>query len=89
MSKKTTPQTKTEVFAEVKKIHKEVNALKKSLRKLRDKAKPTAVKAWRLGVTLEESGLFDYKEPWVGKLVDDLSYWQDLDRDINELIKSF
>lgn len=89
MSKKTTHQTKTEVFSEFKKIRKEVNALKKSLRKLKDKAKPTAVKAWQLGVKLEQSGLFDSKAPWVGKLVEDLSYWQDLDYDIGTLVKGF
>lgn len=89
MSKKIAPQTKIEVFAEVKKIRKEVKALKKSLRKLRDKAKPTAAKAWQLGVVLEQSGQFDFKEPWVGKLLDDLSYWQDLDHDIGTLVKSF
>ena len=66
-----------------------INALKKALNKLKVKATPIAVRAWKLGEELEQSGKYDTKQKWISKIINDCSFWQDADHEIKLLIKSF
>ena len=83
------PMTKTEILAEAKKIRKQIISLKKTLRKIKAKAKPVAVRAWKLNEELDQSGKYDTKQKWLSKLMIDLGYWQDADHEIKLLIQSF
>lgn len=81
--------TKPEILAEAKKIRKQIISLKKTLRKIKAKAKPVAVRAWKLSEELDKNGRYDTKQKWLNKLIIDLDYWQDADHEIKLLIESF
>lgn len=83
------PMTKTEILAEAKKIRKQIISLKKTLRKIKAKAKPVALRAWKLSEELDKKGKYDTKQKWLSKLVADLGFWQDADHEIKLLIQSF
>lgn len=83
------PMTKTEILAEAKKIRKQIISLKKTLRKIKAKAKPVAVRAWKLNEELDKKGKYDTKQKWLSKLMTDLGFWQDADYEIKLLIQSF
>lgn len=83
------PMTKTEILAEAKKIRKQIISLKKTLRKIKAKAKPVAVRAWKLNEELDKKGKYATNEKWLSKLMTDLDYWQDADHEIKLLIQSF
>ena len=83
------PMTKTEILAEAKKIRKQIISLKKTLRKIKAKAKPDAIRAWKLNEELDKKGKYDTKQKWLSKLMTDLGFWQDADHEIKLLIQSF
>ena len=83
------PMTKTEILAEAKKIRKQIISLKKTLRKIKAKAKPVAVRAWKLNEELDKKGKYDTNQKWLARLMTDLDYWQDADHEIKLLIQSF
>lgn len=80
---------KSEILAEAKKIRKQIISLKKTLRKIKAKAKPVAIRAWKLYDELDKKGKYDTKQKWLSKIVTDLEYWQDADHEIKLLIQSF
>ena len=81
--------TKAEIITEAKAIRKQIASLKKALRKIKAKATPIAIRAWKLGEELEQSGKYDTKQKWIGKIINDCSFWQDADHEIKLLIQSF
>ena len=81
--------TKDEILIEAKAIRKQINQLKKTLRKIKAEAKPVAIRAWKLNEELDQSGKYDTKQKWLSKLMIDLGYWQDADHEIKLLIQSF
>ena len=87
LAKKT--MSKPEILAEAKKIRKQINRLKKTLRKIKAKAKPVALRAWKLSEELDKKGKYDTKQKWLSKLIVDLGFWQDADHEIKLLIESF
>ena len=87
LAKKT--MTKSEIVAEAKKIRKQINHIKKTLRKIKAKAKPVALRAWKLSEELQQNGKYATNEKWLNKLIIDLDYWQDADHEIKLLIQSF
>lgn len=87
LAKKT--MTKSEIVAEAKKIRKQINHIKKTLRKIKAKAKPVALRAWKLNEELDKKGKYDTKQKWLSKLMTDLGFWQDVDHEIKLLIQSF
>ncbi len=91
---KNTKLTSTEIRNEAAKIRKEINALKAGLRKFKTKAKKTAIRAWKLSEELDKQykpgiSKYDTKQKWLSKLMIDLDYWQDADRDIDLVIKTW
>ena len=86
--------TSTEIRDEAAEIRKEINALKAELRKLKTKAKKTAIRAWKLYDELDQTykpniPKYDTKQKWLRKIVIDLECWQDVDHDIDLVIKTW
>ena len=86
--------TSDEIRAEAAVLRKEIRVLKTALRKIRGKAKKTAVRAWKLSEELDKQckpgiSKYDTKQKWLSKLMVDLGYWQDADYDIDLVIKTW
>ena len=86
--------TSDEIRAEAAVLRKEIKVLKTALRKIRGKAKKTAVRAWKLYDELDKQykpniSKYDTKQKWLSKIVTDLEYWQDADHDIDLVIKTW
>ena len=86
--------TSDQIRAEAAAIRKEINGLKSTLRKIRDKAKKTAIRAWKLSEELDQKHKpnipkYDTKQKWLSKIITDLEYWQDADHDIDLVIKTW
>ena len=86
--------TSDEIRAEAAAVRKEINGLKSALRKLRDKAKKTATRAWKLNEELDKQykpgiNKYDTKQKWLSKIITDLDYWQDADYDIDNVIRTW
>jgi len=86
--------TSDEIRAEAAVLRKEIRVLKTALRKIRGKAKKTAVRAWKLSEELDKQykpgiSKYDTKQKWLSKLMVDLDYWQDADYDIDLVIKTW
>ena len=86
--------TSDEIRAEAAVLRKEINVLKTALRKIRGKAKKTAVRAWKLYDELDKQykpgiSKYDTKQKWLSKIITDLDYWQNADHDIDLVIKTW
>ena len=86
--------TSREIQTEAAKLRKEMAKLKAALRKVKAKAKPTALRAWKLYDELDKQykpniSKYDTKQKWLSKIVTDLEYWQDADHDIDLVIKTW
>lgn len=86
--------TSDEIRAEAAAVRKEINGLKSALRKIRDKAKKTAIRAWKLNEELDKQykpgvSKYDTKQKWLSRIINDLDYWQDADYDIDNVIRTW